>query len=162
MAATGGTFAWLWLFVVMLPIYLSLLGGPTVAATFTLLYTLAIAVLMVSQVPVFSGKRVGKRIEPEMVLPVFVVVVSFLSVVGAEHWHRLLSGLPAARLGVLQGVSAQGRGQRGADRNDIRDGGAAASPGRARASGPAQLARPNDGTCDHASRHPRSPRRRAA
>ena len=32
---------------------------------------------MVSQLPVFSGKRVGKRIEPEMVLPVFVLVVLF-------------------------------------------------------------------------------------
>src|ERR1700761_8375468 len=38
--------------VVMLPIYVSLLGGPTIAATVTLLYTLAIAFLMVSQVPV--------------------------------------------------------------------------------------------------------------
>src|ERR1700743_2689513 len=44
-------------------------------AVVVLLYTLAIAFLMVSRLPVFSGKRVGKRVAPEMVLPVFVVVV---------------------------------------------------------------------------------------
>jgi CDP-diacylglycerol---serine O-phosphatidyltransferase len=31
--------------------------------------------LMVSRLPVFSGKRVGKRVPPEMVLPVFDFVV---------------------------------------------------------------------------------------
>ena len=37
-----------------------------------------------------------------------------LSVVGAVDRHDLLSRLPAARLGLLQGVSAQGRDERGA------------------------------------------------
>jgi len=46
--------------VVMLPIYVDLLGGPKTGATPALLYTLAIAFLMVSKLPVFSGKRVGK------------------------------------------------------------------------------------------------------
>src|SRR5262245_35110912 len=53
--------------VVLLPIYVNLLGAPKVAATITLIYTLAIAFLMVSRLPVFSGKRVGKRVAPEMV-----------------------------------------------------------------------------------------------
>ena len=83
-------------------------------ATLTLLYTLAIALLMVSRLPVFSGKRVGKRVPPEMVLPVFVLVVLFFALLIAYPWEvltsaRLLSRLPAARLGLLQGVSAQGR-----------------------------------------------------
>jgi phosphatidylserine synthase len=34
---------------------------------------LVIAFLMVSRLPVFSGKTVGMRVPPEMVLPVFVV-----------------------------------------------------------------------------------------
>ena len=106
--------------VVMLPIYVNLLGGPKFAATITLLYTLAIAFLMVSQLPVFSGKRVGKRVPPEMVLPVFVLVVLFFALLIAYPWWVLsigtvvLSRLPAARLGLLQGVSAQGCGGRGA------------------------------------------------
>jgi len=78
--------------VVMLPIYISLLGGPKFAATIALLYTLAIAFLMVSQLPVFSGKRVGKRVPPEMVLPVFVVVVLFIALLIAYPWWVLTLG----------------------------------------------------------------------
>jgi len=78
--------------VVMLPIYLNLLGVPKVAATVTLLYTLAIAFLMVSQLPVFSGKRVGKRVPPEMVLPVFVLVVLFFALLLAYPWWVLTIG----------------------------------------------------------------------
>ena len=78
--------------VVMLPIYVSLLGGPKFAATITLLYTLAIAFLMVSQLPVFSGKRVGKRVPPEMVLPVIVLVVLFFAMLIAYPWWVLTVG----------------------------------------------------------------------
>jgi CDP-diacylglycerol--serine O-phosphatidyltransferase len=46
----------------------------------------------VSQVPVFSGKRVGKRVEPEMVLPVFVLVVSFFALLIAYPWWLLTLG----------------------------------------------------------------------
>jgi CDP-diacylglycerol---serine O-phosphatidyltransferase len=78
--------------VAMLPIYISLLGGPTAQPVVTLLYTLAIAYLMVSQLPVFSGKRVGKRVEPEMVLPLFVVVVLFFALLIAYPWWVLSIG----------------------------------------------------------------------
>ena len=47
--------------VVMLPIYVDLLGGPKAGSTLTLFYTLAIGFLMVSQLPVLSGKNMGKR-----------------------------------------------------------------------------------------------------
>src|SRR6476661_4431959 len=62
---------------VLLPIYVYFLGMPRVVfvAPVALVYTLTIAFLMVSRLPVFSGKRVGKRVAPEMVLPVFVAVV---------------------------------------------------------------------------------------
>ena len=78
--------------IVMLPIYLNLLGMPKIAATVTLLYTLAIAFLMVSRLPVFSGKRVGKRVPPEMVLPVFVLVVLFFALLIAYPWWVLTIG----------------------------------------------------------------------
>src|SRR6266545_3225810 len=66
---------------VLLPIYVYFLGMPRLPGTaiFTFVYTSAIAVLMVSRLPVFSGKRVGKRVTPEMVLPVFVMVVLFFA-----------------------------------------------------------------------------------
>jgi CDP-diacylglycerol--serine O-phosphatidyltransferase len=78
--------------VVLLPIYVNLLGMPKVAATVTLLYTLAVAFLMVSQLPVFSGKRVGKRVPPEMVLPLFVMVVLFFALLIAYPWWVLTIG----------------------------------------------------------------------
>jgi CDP-diacylglycerol--serine O-phosphatidyltransferase len=76
----------------LLPIYVHLLGVPKLAATLTLLYTLAIAFLMVSRLPVFSGKRVGKRVPPELVLPVFVLVVLFFALLVAYPWWVLTIG----------------------------------------------------------------------
>jgi CDP-diacylglycerol--serine O-phosphatidyltransferase len=55
-------------------------------------YTLAIAFLMVSRLPVFSGKRVGKRVAPEMVLPTFVAVVLFFALLVAYPWIVLTTG----------------------------------------------------------------------
>jgi CDP-diacylglycerol--serine O-phosphatidyltransferase len=79
---------------VLLPIYLSLLGVPTglVVVWVTFFYTLLIALLMVSRLPVFSGKRVGKRVPPEMVLPVFVVVVLFFALLISYPWEVLTIG----------------------------------------------------------------------
>src|SRR5919197_3871274 len=67
---------------VLLPIYVYFLGLPRfafVTPIVVLVYTLAIAFLMVSRLPVLSGKRVGKRIAPEMVLPTFVAVGLFFA-----------------------------------------------------------------------------------
>ena len=47
---------------------------------------------MVSRLPVFSGKRVGKRVPPEMVLPVFVVVVLVFALLIAYPWEVLSIG----------------------------------------------------------------------
>ena len=77
---------------VLLPIYITLLGGPKIAATAAFLYTLAIAFLMVSRLPVFSGKRVGKRVPPEMVLPVFVLVVLFVALLISYPWWVMTIG----------------------------------------------------------------------
>jgi CDP-diacylglycerol--serine O-phosphatidyltransferase len=79
---------------VLLPIYLDLLGVPVnlVVVWLTFFYTLAIALLMVSRLPVFSGKRVGKRVPPEMVLPVFVVVVLFFALLISYPWVVLTIG----------------------------------------------------------------------
>ncbi len=87
---------------VLLPIYLNFLGlpGGLIVVWFTFVYTLAIALLMVSRLPVFSGKRVGKRVPPEMVLPVFVVVVLFFALLISYPWEVLSAGT-LAYLGCL-------------------------------------------------------------
>ena len=79
---------------VLLPIYVYFLGMPRLPGTaiFTFVYTSAIAVLMVSRLPVFSGKRVGKRVTPEMVLPVFVMVVLFFALLISYPWVVLTIG----------------------------------------------------------------------
>ncbi len=79
---------------VLLPIYLNFLGVSSglVTVWLTFFYTLAIALLMVSRLPVFSGKRVGKRVPPDMVLPVFVVVVSFFALLISYPWAVLTIG----------------------------------------------------------------------
>jgi CDP-diacylglycerol--serine O-phosphatidyltransferase len=79
---------------VLLPIYVNLLGLPysTALLSFALIYTLVIASLMVSRLPVFSGKRVGKRVPPEMVLPLFVLVVLFIALLISFPWEVLTVG----------------------------------------------------------------------
>jgi CDP-diacylglycerol--serine O-phosphatidyltransferase len=47
---------------------------------------------MVSRLPVFSGKRVGKRVPPEGVLPVFVAAVLFVALLISYPWIVLSIG----------------------------------------------------------------------
>jgi CDP-diacylglycerol--serine O-phosphatidyltransferase len=75
--------------LVLLPIYLAFLGLPRSPATLTALYTLLIAFLMVSRLPVFSGKTTRLRVPPEMVLPVFVSVIFFIALLIGYPWHIL-------------------------------------------------------------------------
>lgn len=80
--------------VVLLPIYLNFLGvprGPSLTA-FTLVFALFVAFLMVSRLPVFSGKQVGKRVPTEMVLPVFVLAVLFFALLIAYPFEVLTIG----------------------------------------------------------------------
>jgi CDP-diacylglycerol---serine O-phosphatidyltransferase len=79
---------------VLLPIYVHLLGIPRVGfpVALTLIYTLAIAFLMVSRLPVLSGKKLGKRVPPDLVLPVFILVVLFVALLISYPWIVLTVG----------------------------------------------------------------------
>ena len=79
---------------VLLPIYAAFLGVPRAPFLIwlTLAYTLGIAWLMVSRLPVFSGKRIGTRVPPEMVGPLVVVVVLFFALLLAYPWVLLTTG----------------------------------------------------------------------
>jgi len=78
--------------VVLLPIYLAFLGLPKPPAVLTAIYTLLIGFLMVSRLPVFSGKTLRMRVPPEMVLPVFVSVVLFIALLIGYPWYILSAG----------------------------------------------------------------------
>ncbi|MBM6594452.1 CDP-alcohol phosphatidyltransferase family protein [Microvirga pudoricolor] len=63
----------------MLPLYLHFLGVPIVEsglAPVILVYLLVLAFLMVSTIPVYSGKTMGKYVPRHWVLPIFVVSVA--------------------------------------------------------------------------------------
>jgi CDP-diacylglycerol---serine O-phosphatidyltransferase len=77
--------------VVLLPVYLSFLRVP-VPVVLTFIYTLAIAGLMVSRLPVLSGKKMGTRVRPEMVAPVILVAVLFIALLISYPWEVLSVG----------------------------------------------------------------------
>jgi len=80
--------------IVLLPLYAAFLGLPrTPFVTWvTLVYTLVIAGLMVSRLPVFSGKRVGTRVPPEMVGPLAILLVLIVALLFAYPWIILTAG----------------------------------------------------------------------
>jgi len=79
---------------VMLPIYVQFLGITWLQFPIPLvfLYTLTIGGVMVSRLPVFSGKKLGTRVPPEMVLPVFVAIVAFFALLISYPWEVLSIG----------------------------------------------------------------------
>lgn len=76
---------------VLLPVYLELIGLPRLVASpaVAAFYCLALALLMVSKVPAYSGKRLGARVPRDKVLPLFVCVVLFVAVLVTWPWTVL-------------------------------------------------------------------------
>ncbi|MBY0382934.1 MAG: CDP-diacylglycerol--serine O-phosphatidyltransferase [Xanthobacteraceae bacterium] len=77
---------------VLLPMYLVLVGLPQLPATIIAIYTLGIAFLMVSRLPVFSGKMIGASVSPDIVVPLVVFVVLFIAILISYPWHVLSVG----------------------------------------------------------------------
>ena len=72
----------------LMPVYLGLLGverSPVVAAL-SAVYLLAIAFLMVSSLPTWSGKQVGKRVSSRLVLPVMIGIVMLIVLLFSYPW----------------------------------------------------------------------------
>lgn len=80
--------------VVMLPAYLEFLGVPLSPGVIVLalIYVLAIALLMISRIPTWSGKKFGARVPRDYVLPVFVFVVLFVALLISYPWEVLTFG----------------------------------------------------------------------
>ncbi|MCB4767993.1 CDP-diacylglycerol--serine O-phosphatidyltransferase [Ancylobacter sp. Lp-2] len=87
---------------VLLPVYVELIGLPRLIASpaVAAFYTLAIALLMVSKLPAYSGKKLGSRIPRDAVLPLFVCVVLFVAVLVTWPW-TVLSVLSVGYLAAL-------------------------------------------------------------
>jgi CDP-diacylglycerol---serine O-phosphatidyltransferase len=121
---------------VLLPVYLHFLGvlpDPAAVVPVTLAYTLAIGFLMVSHLPVFSGKKAGKRVPPDVVLPIFVAVVAVIALLIAYPWPVLTIGTLLYLLSLPLGwTSYRGYVRRDAEAvRQAQDGGAAPQDGTA-------------------------------
>ena len=80
--------------IVMLPVYLELMGLPHTFANaiIALVYVVGIALLLVSWIPTWSGKRVSGRVQREYVLPILVCVVFFVALLASYPWEVLTLG----------------------------------------------------------------------
>ena len=76
---------------VLLPVYLELIGLPRLVASpaVAAAYCFGIALLMVSKLPAWSGKRFGSRIPRDKVMLLFVCVVLFVAVLVTWPWATL-------------------------------------------------------------------------
>lgn len=80
--------------VLLLPLFVHELGLAAMRplAPLILLYTGAVAFLMVSRVPTFSAKALGQRVPREQVMPLFVLVVLFFACLVSFPWLTLTVG----------------------------------------------------------------------
>jgi CDP-diacylglycerol--serine O-phosphatidyltransferase len=67
---------------------------------------------MVSRLPVFSGKTIGRRVPPEMVLPAFVLVVLFIALLIGYPWYVLTVGTLLYLISLPAGALSYRRQQR--------------------------------------------------
>ena len=76
---------------VMLPLYLEFVALPHgfLTAPVTFAYTIAVGLLMVSRIPTWSGKVVGRRIARELVAPLFVAGVLIVALLMSFPWETL-------------------------------------------------------------------------
>lgn len=88
--------------VALLPIYLEFLGAPYGfwTAPVVLVYVVATALLMISQLPTWSGKLVGRRVPRDLVPPLFIGVVVTAALLVSFPWVVLTIGV-LAYLGSL-------------------------------------------------------------
>ncbi|GGE97536.1 CDP-diacylglycerol--serine O-phosphatidyltransferase [Stappia taiwanensis] len=80
---------------VLLPVYLEFVGllphWPALAPVVAV-YVVLIALLMVSRLPTFSGKKLGSRIRRDLVLPLFVAAVLVVALLVSYPFQMLAVG----------------------------------------------------------------------
>ena len=88
--------------VVLLPVYLEMLGVPrfSFSAVLYLIFALTIALLMVSKIPTWSGKKLSARVPRDYVLPILVLVVLAVALLVSYPW-QLLTIAVLAYLGTI-------------------------------------------------------------
>ena len=77
--------------LVMLPVYLGFIGLPHTPAVpiVASIYVIVIAVLVVSRLPVFSGKDVAYAIRRDLVMPLILALVFYVLLLASFMWETL-------------------------------------------------------------------------
>ncbi|MHC1549564.1 CDP-diacylglycerol--serine O-phosphatidyltransferase [Phyllobacterium sp. K27] len=77
--------------LVMLPVYLGFLGlVPTRTFAFiAAAYTVGVAILMISRLPVYSGKSAGTKLRSDWVMPTFLFIVVYVAFLMSYTWETL-------------------------------------------------------------------------
>ncbi len=90
--------------VVLLPVYLYHLGFEGLKSPWALkivfVYTLFIAVMMVSTIPTYSGKLLGERVGREWVMPMFIVAIGSVAML-LTYPYETLTALSVAYLSMI-------------------------------------------------------------
>jgi len=83
--------------LVMLPAYLGFLGveASPVSAFAGSVYTILVAILLISRVPVYSGKKFGTRVRRDMVLPLIFGVVAYVLLLTTYPWYTMTASVAA-------------------------------------------------------------------
>lgn len=109
--------------LVLLPVYLGFLGLPSDRAIgfIAAAYTLFIGFLLVSRVPVFSGKGIGSGVRRDLVMPFILVAVVYVSLLMSFTWETLtltavtyLASLPFGARAWTKKYGPKARAQRAA------------------------------------------------
>lgn len=97
--------------LVMLPIYLGFLGvEPSYpVALAACAYTVGVAFLLVSRLPVYSGKSSGNRVRRELVIPLMLAIVLYALVLASYTWQTLAASAIAYLVFLVFSVRAYSR-----------------------------------------------------
>ncbi|MDN2567705.1 CDP-diacylglycerol--serine O-phosphatidyltransferase [Aquibium sp. A9E412] len=97
--------------LVMLPVYLGFLGlAPSLPfALAASLYTVLIGLLLVSRLPVYSGKVSASRVRRDLVLPLILLVVLYVLLLASFTWETMAASAILYVLSLPVGMAAYAR-----------------------------------------------------
>jgi CDP-diacylglycerol--serine O-phosphatidyltransferase len=77
--------------LVLLPAYLGFLGveRTPVFAYVSTVYAVLVAMLLISRLPVYSGKGISTKVRRDIVLPLILMVVLYVSLIANYTWETL-------------------------------------------------------------------------
>ena len=111
--------------LVMLPVYLGFIGLPHTPAVpiVASIYVIVIAVLVVSRLPVFSGKDVAYAIRRDLVMPLILALVFYVLLLASFMWETLTLTAAAFIVSLLFSTRAYTRAEQGYAKETARQSG---------------------------------------